>query len=51
MYKDALRHALIEGHRILQNGGTAMDAAVAAVVSMESEFTFSECYYLSKPKS
>ena len=30
LYKAALRQALLQGHRVLQAGGEAMDAAVAA---------------------
>lgn len=37
MYKEALQKALLQGHRILQAGGEAMDAAVAAVTAMEGE--------------
>ncbi|PVG03159.1 L-asparaginase [Serendipita vermifera] len=36
VYKDALRQALITGHCILATGGKAMDAAIAAVESMEN---------------
>ncbi|KAG8704952.1 hypothetical protein FRC09_003237 [Ceratobasidium sp. 395] len=35
LYRDALRKALIVGNAVLQSGGQAMDAAVAAVTSME----------------
>lgn len=35
LYKNALRQALIAGNRVLAGGGTAMDAAVAAVSWME----------------
>ncbi|KAG8704562.1 hypothetical protein FRC08_002171 [Ceratobasidium sp. 394] len=35
LYKDALRKALVAGNDILQAGGQAMDAVVAAVTSME----------------
>ncbi|KAG8764041.1 hypothetical protein FRC15_007794 [Serendipita sp. 397] len=35
MYKSALRAALLAGHKILSAGGSAMDAAVAAVTCME----------------
>ena len=34
-YRDALRKALQAGHAILQEGGEAMDAAVAAVSVLE----------------
>ncbi|KAH9913470.1 asparaginase [Epithele typhae] len=34
-YKAALRHALLAGYAVLSAGGEAMDAAVAAVSSME----------------
>ena len=39
MYKEALRKALLRGYRVLQAGGEAMDAAVAAVTVMEGEYT------------
>ncbi|KAG9124585.1 hypothetical protein FRC07_011035 [Ceratobasidium sp. 392] len=35
LYKNALREALIVGNNVLQSGGQAMDAVVAAVTSME----------------
>ena len=35
MYKAALSHALLAGYAVLSAGGEAMDAAVAAVSSME----------------
>ncbi|QRV89843.1 asparaginase [Ceratobasidium sp. AG-Ba] len=35
LYRDALRKALIAGNDVLQSGGQAMDAVVAAVTSME----------------
>jgi hypothetical protein len=38
-YKTALANALQAGYQVLQQGGEAMDAAVAAVTSMESKFT------------
>ena len=34
-YKVGLSHALKAGHAVLSDGGEAMDAAVAAVASME----------------
>ena len=34
-YKAALSRALLAGHAVLEEGGEAMDAAVAAVSSME----------------
>lgn len=34
-YKSALRNALLAGHQVLKEGGTAVEASVAAVVSME----------------
>lgn len=34
-YKSVLRKALLAGNEVLQNGGEAMDAAVAAVGVME----------------
>lgn len=34
-YKAALSHALEAGYTVLKDGGEAMDAAVAAVSSME----------------
>lgn len=37
-YKAALADALQAGYKVLEHGGEAMDAAVAAVTSMESEF-------------
>lgn len=37
LYRTALRNALVAGNEVLQAGGQAMDAAVAAVTSMESE--------------
>lgn len=37
-YKAALRKALEAGHAVLKDGGEAMDAAVAAVSSMESQY-------------
>ena len=37
-YKAALRHALLAGYAVLSAGGEAMDAAVAAVSSMESAY-------------
>lgn len=36
-YREALRHSLRTGHDILEKGGEAMDAVVAAVAVMESE--------------
>ena len=39
LYKSALRAALIKGHKVLVEGGNAMDAATAAVVSMEGTHT------------
>ena len=39
LYKEALRKALLRGYRVLQAGGEAMDAAVAAVTVMEGEQT------------
>ncbi len=36
-YKAALAKALLAGHHVLKQGGEAMDAAVAAVTSMEGE--------------
>ena len=38
LYRNALREALLRGHEVLQAGGEAMDAAVAAVTTMESKF-------------
>jgi len=38
-YKFALRNALTSGHNVLMTGGTAMQAAVRAVVSMEGKFS------------
>jgi isoaspartyl peptidase/L-asparaginase-like protein (Ntn-hydrolase superfamily) len=38
-YKSALRDALIAGNHILQGGGTAMEAAVRAVVSSEGQYS------------
>ncbi|KAG8827830.1 hypothetical protein FRC17_007709 [Serendipita sp. 399] len=35
IYKSALTEALLAGHVVLKGGGSAMDAAVAAVTSME----------------
>lgn len=35
LYKTALSNALKAGHKVLKDGGEAMDAAVAAVASME----------------
>lgn len=35
LYKAALSRALLAGHAVLKDGGEAMDAAVAAVSSME----------------
>ncbi|KAB5596185.1 Beta-aspartyl-peptidase (threonine type) [Ceratobasidium theobromae] len=35
LYKDALRQALLAGNKVLQSGGLAMDAVVAAVTVME----------------
>ncbi|KAG8688302.1 hypothetical protein FRC11_005679 [Ceratobasidium sp. 423] len=35
LYKEALREALVAGNNVLQSGGQAMDAAVAAVTVME----------------
>ena len=37
-YKAALRKALKAGHAVLEGGGEAMDAAVAAVSVMEGKF-------------
>lgn len=34
-YRQALRNALIAGHKVLESGGEAMDAVVAAVSFME----------------
>ena len=57
MYKEALRKALLRGYRVLQAGGEAMDAAVAAVTVMEGEYTviiFHQlliCRRSSKPKT
>lgn len=38
LYRNALRLALLRGHEVLQAGGEAMDAATAAVATMEGEF-------------
>ena len=38
-YKTALSEALRAGYAVLEDGGEAMDAAVAAVASMEGEYT------------
>lgn len=38
LYRLALRAALVKGHEVLNNGGEAMDAAVAAVGVMEGGF-------------
>ena len=38
LYRNALRLALLRGHEILEAGGEAMDAATAAVATMEGEF-------------
>ena len=38
-YKTALSEALKAGYAVLEDGGEAMDAAVAAVASMEGEYT------------
>jgi len=35
MYKAALRAALLAGHAVLEQGGSSVEASVAAVVSME----------------
>lgn len=35
LYKNALRQALLAGNAVLQAGGNAMDAAVAAISWME----------------
>lgn len=37
MYKKTLRDALMMGNEVLQKGGEAMDAAVAAVSVLEGE--------------
>lgn len=37
LYRNALREALLRGYEVLQSGGEAMDAATAAVVSMEGK--------------
>jgi L-asparaginase / beta-aspartyl-peptidase len=37
-YKTALSNALVAGHAVLKSGGEAMDAAVAAVASMEGMY-------------
>lgn len=47
MYKEALRKALLRGYRVLQAGGEAMDAAVAAVTVMEGEYTNAICSNLT----
>lgn len=39
-YKDALARALEAGHSVLQGGGTALDAATAAVAAMEDSPLF-----------
>ena len=38
-YKAALSHALLAGYAVLNAGGEAMDAAVAAVSSMEGVYS------------
>lgn len=40
MYRAALRLALQEGNQILRNGGSALDAVEAAIVTMESDTLF-----------
>jgi hypothetical protein len=48
LYKSALRAALLKGHDVLSSGGTAMDAAVAAVVSMEGIYgLIPQSYFIS----
>lgn len=47
-YKAALTRALRAGYEVLQEGGEAMDAAVAAVSSMEGGFTTTSGMALSK---
>ncbi len=39
-YRSALRTALEEGHAVLQDGGTALDAVEAAITTMESDTLF-----------
>ena len=40
VYRAALRTALEEGHAVLQNGGSALDAVEAAITTMESDTLF-----------
>ncbi|KAH7341655.1 asparaginase [Rhizoctonia solani] len=44
LYKEALRKALIAGNNVLQSGGQAMDAAVAAVTVMEDSPLFNAAH-------
>ena len=39
LYRTALKTALEAGYAVLHEGGEAMDAAVAAVTVLESEYT------------
>lgn len=39
-YRSALRTALKEGHQVLQDGGSALDAVEAAITTMESDTLF-----------
>ena len=51
-YKTALSSALRAGYAVLQDGGEAMDAVVAAVMSMEGEsiFVFLTCHLTRSPR-
>lgn len=44
VYKNGCRVALEIGRKILQNGGSAVDAVVAATVSLENDSTFNAGY-------
>ncbi|CAE6492698.1 unnamed protein product [Rhizoctonia solani] len=44
LYKEALRKALVAGNTVLQAGGQAMDAAVAAVTVMEDSPLFNAAH-------
>jgi L-asparaginase / beta-aspartyl-peptidase len=39
-YKNGLRHAVHAGYAVLETGGTAMDAVIAATVSLEDNILF-----------
>ena len=44
-YKNALNESLIEGEKILKQGGTAIDSVIAAVKVLENNPLFNGLYY------